>query len=173
MTRVFGLSKPKANLQEQEHFAFGSPRRGCCFILLAASIVACRPSSHSQPSVPRYLVSGSPIDIGLGPSGLCVAVDPNDPHGVWWWEPGTSGCASRSTGPKVFHGDEATVSQPTHKGPIVVSFHLGTHSVTRPFISVRLVIEDDNIRMQESGARVAIQGRTDLDVPEMPGRGQR
>jgi hypothetical protein len=38
-----------------------------------------------------------------------VAVDPTDPKGVWWWEPGRSGCSSRSTGPSAFRGDDATV----------------------------------------------------------------
>jgi hypothetical protein len=48
---------------------------------------------------PRYVVTASPIDVRVG-SGLCVAVDPSDPKGVWWWQPGED-CSSRSTGPMV------------------------------------------------------------------------
>ena len=140
--------------------------------LLAFSLVACRPARQSHPSVPRYLVTASPIAVGLGSWSLCVAVDPLDPHGVWWWEPGASGCASRSTGPGVFHAEAATVSQTTKTGPTAISFRLQTHSATHPFIDVRLVVEDDNLRAVESGTRAALQRRTDLEIPEMPGRGR-
>ena len=80
------------------------PRRVCFALLLTLWPVGCRSSSQLQP-LPRYVVTASPIDVSLGPSGVCVAVDPLDRRGVWWWEPGASGCASRSTGPGVFHAD--------------------------------------------------------------------
>jgi hypothetical protein len=47
---------------------------------------------------------------------------------------------------------------------------LGTHSTTRPFVDVRLLIEDDSIRAPDTGATVKLQRRENLDVPEMPGR---
>jgi hypothetical protein len=139
-------------------------RDGCTVFLLACSLVACRPS--------RFLVTANPIDVGLGSRGLCVAVDPLDPHGVWWWEPGSSGCASRSTGPGVFHAQDATVAPSTQVGPTAVSFRLQTHSAVRPFIDVHLIVEDGNMRAPESGARVALQRRNNLDLPELPVRGR-
>jgi len=147
------------------------PRRVCFALLLTLWPVGCRSSSQLQP-LPRYVVTASPIDVSLGPSGVCVAVDPLDRRGVWWWEPGASGCASRSTGPGVFHADRATVSRPVHPGPTVLSFRLQTHSATRPFIDVRLLVDDGNMRALESGARVQTNRRNDLDIPELPGRGR-
>lgn len=174
MAGVIGRSNREAQSGETRNMPLvvARMRRSCSLFLVAFSLVACRSTSQSPPSVPRYLVTSSPIDVGLGPWGLCVAVDPLDQHGVWWWEPGASGCASRSTGPGVFHAEEATVSQSTQTGPTAVSFRLSTHSATRPFIDVRLVVENGDMRALESGARVALQRRNDLGVPEIPGRGR-
>ena len=137
----------------------------CFLFLLACGPVACRFASQSQPSVPRYAVTASPIDIGVG-SGLCVAVDPLDREGVWWWEPGASGCSSRSTGPGVFHAEHATVLQLAQSGPVALSFRLQTHSATRLFVDVRLVVEGGDMRAVETGARVPIRRRNDLDVTD-------
>jgi hypothetical protein len=117
----------------------------------------------------RYIVTASPIDIGTSAPGLCVAVDPSTEHGVWWWEPGTSGCASRSTGPGVFEADQATVSPATQSPTIGVRFRVGLHSMTRPFVEIHLVIEDGSMRLVASGARVPILRRRNLDVPPVDG----
>ena len=137
-----------------------------CFLaaLLGLVCLGCRYNSESHPSVPRYVVTARPIDIGLG-AGLCIAIDPTDNRGVWWWGPGGSGCPSRSTGPEVFHAEDASVSQSAKSGPIAVSFRLGTHSMTRPFVDVRLVLESDQLRVVESGVRVPTRRRNDLNVP--------
>lgn len=145
---------------------------GCIVVLLASSLVACRTLPPSQPSVARFLVTGSPLDVGLGTRSLCIAVDPLDPRGVWWWGPGASGCDSRSTGPGVFHALEATVAPSTRTGPTAVSFRLQTHSAARPFIDVHLIVEDGNMRGLESGDWVALQRRNNLDLPEIPVRGR-
>jgi hypothetical protein len=109
-------------------------RSDCCLpLILGLVLVACGSKPDPQSAVPRYVVTARPIDIGVG-SGLCIAVDPVDKLGVWWWEPGGSGCASRSTGPGVFHAEDPRVSQPAQSGPIAISFRLGTHSTTRPFV---------------------------------------
>src|SRR5687768_9132925 len=105
-------------------------------VVVAGCLVGCRVASPPQSVTPRYQVTASPIDVGNG-IRLCVAIDPADSQGVWWWGPGASGCASRSTGPGVFRADQATVSQ---SPPTAVGFRLGTHSATRPFIDVRMVI---------------------------------
>lgn len=78
-------------------------------------IIACAAAvgGRAQSAVPdeRYLVSATPIDLGVrGPAHFCVAVDPTDRQGVWWWEAGATGCDSRSTGPAVFHADGASVA---------------------------------------------------------------
>ena len=80
----------------------------------------------SAPADGRYLVTSSAIDVGRG-IRLCIAVDPRDPHGVWWWQPGASGCTSRSTGPTVFHADQAAVSPSARPEVTTVSFRLGLH----------------------------------------------
>jgi hypothetical protein len=134
--------------------------------LLAWALVACEATSPPRSTAPRYLVTANPIDIGFGARRLCVAVDPLDERGVWWWEPGGSGCADRSTGPGVFQADQAFVSRSGHAGPITLGFRVGTHSFTRPFVRVRLVVEDGQMWAIESGARVPIRRRSDLDVPE-------
>jgi hypothetical protein len=112
------------------------------------------------------------MDVGVG-SGLCVAVDPLDREGVWWWEPGASGCSSRSTGPNVFHAEQATVSLSAQSGPVALSFRLQTHSAARPFVDVRLVLENGNMRVIETGAQVPIRQRSDLDSTEVAVKGQR
>ena len=123
----------------------------CFLFLLACGQVGCRSASQPQPSVPRYAVTASPINVGVG-SGLCVAVDPLDREGVWWWEPGMSGCSSRFTGHGVFHAERATVSQAAQSGSVAFSFRLQTNSATSTFVDVRLVIEDGGMRAVETGA---------------------
>jgi len=140
------------------HFGYGLA------MLLGLVSVECGVTSGPSSSVPRYVVTARPLDIGVG-AGVCIAIDPADRQGVWWWEPGGSGCASRSTGPGVFHAEDATVSQSAKSGPISIRFHLGTHSMARPIVDVRLAIERDELRVVESGARVPTQRRNDLNVP--------
>jgi catechol 2,3-dioxygenase-like lactoylglutathione lyase family enzyme len=120
----------------------------------------------SAPAAGRYLVTSTPIDVGLVNTGLCVAVDRRDPQGVWWWEPGASGCTSRSTGPQVFHADKAAVSPSARPELTAVSFRLGLHSRTPTYLDVRLAIEDGRLRSLDTGAAVTLQRRNDLVVPE-------
>jgi hypothetical protein len=137
--------------------------------VLASPLVACRPASQPQLSAPGHVVTESPIDVGDG-IRLCIAVDPAQSDGIKWWGPGSTGCDSRSTGPGLFHPDEATVSQSRPSAPITLGFRLGTHSASRPFIHVRLVVEDGRMRAVESGDHVLVRRRMSLDVPEIPVR---
>jgi len=137
-------------------------------VVLGLVALACRPAPPPVDESTRYLVTSEPIDVGVGP-GLCVAIDPRDPHGVWWWQPGASGCASRSTGPDVFHAQEATVKANTST-TTSVGFRLGTHSTTRPFVDVRLMAEAGRLRAIDTGAQVALGPRADLAIPEWPPR---
>ena len=144
------------------------------FVLIAAlvtlDLVACR-STLTQP-VPRFFVTAAPIDVGISAVGLCIAVDPGDPEGIWWWEPGRSGCLSRSTGPGVFHAENATVVARGRSATIDLHFRLQLitgPAVTGPrFADVRLVMRNTDLRSIASGTQVSIERRHDLDMPEGP-----
>jgi hypothetical protein len=146
--------------------------RRCLIILLLFVAFACRSMPQPRSSDPRYLVTQNTIDVGEG-IGLCIAVDPVDPQGIWLWMPGASGCSSRSSGPGLFHPEQATVTRATSATPTALSFRLGTHSPTRPFIDVRLVMEDGRMRSLETGAQVSLETRRNLEVPEIPTIGWR
>lgn len=146
--------------------------KGTCrklVVLIVPAAIACQSVAPSRPSVDRYLVTAVPIDVG-DRIKLCVAVDRDD-KGIWWWMPGETGCASRSSGPDLFRPEGASVSQPA-AGSTSISFRLGTHSAVRPFIDVRLIIEQDTMRSLESHDSVSLQRRRNLDVPEKPVRGR-
>lgn len=137
--------------------------------LLAGSLfVACGSSSDSQSSS-RYLVTREPIDVGVNPAGLCVAVDPTDPRGVWWWQPGPLDCSSRSTGPAVFHAEEAAVA-PLPDGAVDIYFRIALIPLPErsgpPFADIALRLEGGQMRADATGAQVSMGVRTDLDIPE-------
>ena len=117
-------------------------------------------------ALPHYLVTSTPISsVGLS-QPLCIAVNPKDPEGVWWWEPGAAGCSSRSTGPGVFRAESASV---TGSGPagFEVRFKLQMH-VDGP-LDVQLEIQDGRIWSASSpDASVQLDRRDDLDVPDRP-----
>jgi hypothetical protein len=131
----------------------------CSLFVLALAPLSC----HS--TVDRYIVTVTPIDVGVSPSGLCVAVDPKDQHGLWWWEPGHGVCSSRSSGPGLFHAEDAIVSQAARSGPVALSFRLGTHSQTRPFVDVRLTVDEHEMRSLDTDSHVAVKRRNALDIP--------
>jgi hypothetical protein len=140
--------------------------------LSVPALLGCQSTPPSAPHTERYLATERTIDVGVGP-GLCVAVDLNDTAGVWWWEPGRSGCDSRSTGPDVFHPEAATVTRSAQSGAYEVGFRLGTHSPTRPFVDVRLLVESGTMKMAGSTEGVRLMRRADLAIPEMPPPGRR
>jgi hypothetical protein len=128
-------------------------------VVLGLTPVAC------QSGVPRYLVTTAPIDLGVPPSD-CIAINPTDSQGIWWWEPGQSGCSTRSTGPGVFHADGATVVATAASAPIDVRFRLqrivGPGSTQSPFVDIQLTIQDGYMRVSGSAARVQVERRNDL-----------
>jgi hypothetical protein len=133
-------------------------------LLVGLSLGACRTLA---PPVPRYIVTLTPINLAIGHPGVCIAVDPTDAHGVWWWEPGPSGCSSRTTGPTVFRADLATVA--TAQGAATeVGFRVPLMS--GPPRDFRLVLHDDGMRVAASGERVSTERRRDLDIPPAHGR---
>jgi hypothetical protein len=137
-------------------------------LLITAGLIACR-STIGGPA-PRFFVTAAPLDVVIGSRGLCIAVNPSDATGVWWWEPGRSGCSSRSTGPGVFHADDATVATDERATPIDVRFRLKL--IDRPgeerFLDIRLALRDADIRCVSTGMQVPIERRHDLEIPEQP-----
>jgi hypothetical protein len=139
-------------------------------LVAGLAAVGCRQASPAPAG--RYVVTATPLVVGLaGDKGLCIAVDPGDPHGVWWWEPGASGCTRRSTGPGVFHADQAVVARSTEIDVATVAFRLQLHSPRPPaFLDVRLIIEDGTMRTLDYRSTVMVHRRQDLVVPEeLPG----
>jgi carboxypeptidase family protein len=120
--------------------------------------------SAPAASARRYLVTAAPLDVGVTPQRLCLAVDPADRQGIWWWEPGNAGCANRSTGPDVFRAERAQVSSSAQA--LDCRFQLQLHSMTTPFVEVHFTVDGDTMRSVSSGATVAIQRRSDLNIPE-------
>jgi len=118
-----------------------------------------------------YIASAEPVNVGLT-QGICIAVAPRSTDGIFWWEPGASGCMTRSTGPDVFHAEQANVTR-TSADRFTLAFRIQTHSTTRPYVDVKLVVENNEIRASDSGPAVATYRRGDLNIPEQPpgGRG--
>lgn len=132
------------------------------FLVLALG--ACRTAT---PALPRYIVSTTPLNVvGTGHPGLCIAIDPTDTQGVWWWEPGPSGCDKRTTGPTVFRADRATVAT-TGSGDVAVGFNLQLMSGSR---DIRIEVHDGSLRVTPSGAAIPTARRDDLDIPSAFGR---
>jgi len=125
--------------------------------LIGLTLTGCSTSSG------RYVVSCSPLNlIGTGHPGICVAVDPSNRQGVWWWEPGSAGCSTRSTGPEVFPARKASVS--TAAGVTDVRFEVPL-MVNGP-LRVALTLDGTSMRYDASGEQVKIERRRSLDVPE-------
>ena len=115
----------------------------------------------------EYIVTATPADVGVVSQALCIAVNPLDQHRVWWWEPGASGCSTRSTGPGIFHAEQATVSRArAPSAAIEVGFRMQLHSRTSRFAEVLLVLEGGSMSNVASDVRVPAESRRDLDVPE-------
>jgi len=133
-------------------------------LLLVVFLFGCRTSA---PSLLRYIVTATPVDAVGGGWGLCIAVDPTDAHGVWWWQPGPSGCGSRITGPTVFRADRGQVRVSTISSAISASFTLQLHNGSR---DINLALHDSEMLIADSGMRVPTERRADLDIPPAYGR---
>lgn len=126
------------------------------------ALVCCTGQTAAQEKT--YIVTKTPVDVGMATRGLCVAVDETDPHGIFWWDPGRGGeCSTRSS--SIMPGDRPSVSHAAG-GSIDVRFRLGLISrEPDAHIDVALTIDGQTMRGM-SGARVPIVRRNDLKIPE-------
>jgi uncharacterized protein (TIGR02145 family) len=116
---------------------------------------------------PRYLITSSPI-VPIG-NGLCVAVDPKDPQGVWWWDIGRSGCSSRSS--TITHAEDAIVVASGSDGRIDVRFRVGLISRSPgAYRDIHIAIDGGKATLLDSleSAQVELERRKDLDLSEEP-----
>lgn len=136
-----------------------------CFLACVLTVVgACA-------SQPRYLVTSAPLKV-IDPAhpGLCIAIDPRDPAGIWWWDAGASGCKDRSSSMMAAH--RASVARATaDRDRVDASFELGL--VSGASLHVRLQTYDGRIRDTISGLSVPAERRATLDMPERPPVGSR
>lgn len=135
--------------------------------LLVLAMARCGQTDGGSPR--RYVVTASPIDLGIGGGRFCVAFDPGDPKGVWWWEPGKD-CSTRSTGPGVFQAEDAMVIPSAPPGSAEVRFRLQLIgppvSGDSRFVQISLRFEDGQLQASGTGSRVATITRRDLELPE-------
>ena len=137
-------------------------------LILPALFVSAAVTEAQEKKELRYIVTATPVDlVGPGHPGLCLAIDPADRQGVWWWEPGPSGCATRTTGPTVFRGQDATVAARAGSRDVDIRFQLQLMSGTR---DVRLLLQDGAVLVTASGAKVRTERRRDLEIPPAYGR---
>ena len=113
-------------------------------------------------SQPRYIVTSTPLKV-IDPAhpGLCIAIDPKDPKGIWWWDAGRSGCTDRSS--STMAAARASVTRGT-AGTVDASFQVGLISGRN--LQVRLQAFDGRIRDTISGLTVPAQRRSTLELPE-------
>ena len=139
-------------------------------LLIVLTFYACgEPRRDVRDADSRYVVTSSPVDTGVGSGRFCFAVDPGDSKGLWWWEPGKD-CSTRSTGPGVFHAEEALVSPGARPESRDIRFRLpvirAPNSSEPPFIDVALTLESGQLQAVVTGSRAATAARQNLDIPE-------
>jgi hypothetical protein len=143
--------------------------------VVVAVVVGCRSIPIELTQTRHYIISAEPIGVHPGPGGLCVAVDPADPTGVWWWGPGRSGCSTRNTmpGPRqenakglagLFHATDAAVVSRDKGATTEAHFRLSMHGEPA-FVGVDLIIRGGYMRCVSTGARVSTKQVANVDIP--------
>ena len=138
----------------------------CAIVLLTAAAAACA-TMRAPAGETRYMVTGAPIQVGEGIE-VCIAVDVSDDRGIWWWMPGRTGCGSRSSGPGVFRAEGSSITRSEGGKAAAIAFRLGTPSMERPSIEVRLMLEEGTMRGTAPETVVPLVPRSSLDLPEVP-----
>ena len=122
---------------------------------------------------PKYIVTTEPLSVYNGLRGLCFAIDPGDPKGLWWWGPGRTGCATRNTTSDpanasglaaLFHQGDATVASLPGSGQVQAHFRLGLHGPPDLAV-VDLIADGEHMRSVQTGAQVNTRNVNMLDIP--------
>ena len=143
--------------------------------VVVAVVVGCRSMPIEVTQTRQYVVSAEPIGVHPGPGALCVAVDPADPTGVWWWGPGRSGCSTRNTipGPQqenakgpagLFHATDAAVVSRDKGATTEARFRMSMHGEPAS-VDINLIIRDGSMRCVSTGAQVSTKQVANLDIP--------
>jgi hypothetical protein len=139
------------------------------FVALMTS-TGCRSAALSAPT-PQYIVTSTPITV-FENFKICVAIDPADPNGVWFWGAGhPSGCSSRSTfaaegatGIKALdHARDGSV-QRRGVSSSLVRFRVPMHPPPE-FVDVDLVFQPGQVLCVSTGSKVSTTLRSNLDIP--------
>jgi hypothetical protein len=137
-------------------------------LLLAAALSAM--ACATRPAAPEFIVTTEPLNVGVVSAKLCIALDVDTKDGVWWWQPGASGCDSRSTGPTVFRGESATINtwhmNRGHSAEFQLQRIMPPGSTESPVAVVRLVSREGTMTAVATTATVPTSVRRDLDIPE-------
>jgi hypothetical protein len=127
------------------------------------TLASCTSQRTTGPAGPRYAISAEPVDVGG--VRICVAVEPRNTSGIWWWDAGRD-CATRSS--SLMKAEDAAVSQTGRSGQLNARFKLQLISddPTGRFVDVSIVLEGDHMAVPATGARCRLTRRDGLDVPE-------
>ena len=140
-------------------------------LLLLVIFAGC---AAEQSAEPRYLFTSIPIRVNADGLQQCVAVDPIDPKGVWVYSPGLKSCATRASGPGLFHPDLAAVRRGAGRN-IQVEFHMQLHVAPgdqrSPFFQLGILVTNEYF-VGPTGDKIPVDRRTTLTVPEETWRRQ-
>ena len=140
----------------------------CASCLVLSCFVLCGCQAPKKP-LPRYIVTAVPFDAAGNGTGICVAIDPVDAAGVWWWQPGPSGCSTSILGPiPVMRAEGARVNAFDDPSAIDVQFKIQLASNT--YRDIQLTVKDETMQVAGSDARLATERRHDLKIPPAQGR---
>jgi hypothetical protein len=126
--------------------------------------------------VDHFVVTTRPLDVAVIATAICIGVDTDDRFGIWWWEPGATGCGTRSTGPGLFHADHASVVA-LPSGAIECRFSLQIQAPPgaggAAWADVALQLQNGRLRSAASGDEVPTERRNHLDIPRAREEGPR
>ena len=134
--------------------------RLACLVAAAAIGAACLGDVS-----PRYLVTAAPVDVGRGIE-QCIALELGAVDRVWWWGPGRTGCATRSTGPGLFPISDAEITRRPDGSAATISYDVPL--IPAGELPVVLVLDGSMVHAAAVGKAVRLEPATTLEVPELP-----
>ena len=140
----------------------------CASCLVLSGLVLWGCQSPQEP-LPRYIVTAAPFDVAGNGAGICIGIDPVDAAGVWWWQPGPSGCSTSILRPiPVMRAEGARVNAFDDAHAIDVAFKIQLAANT--YRDIKLTVKDNHMQDIGSDLRVATERRHDLRIPKAYGR---